>query len=131
MEEIRKGGCHCGAVRYVARGPMRGIVYCHCTQCRKQSGHYFAATNCMTEALEVTGAENLTWYRASQEARRGFCSRCGSALFWRRDGAATTSMLAGSLDNPTGLKAVSHIFVADKGDYYTIDDGLPQFQHYD
>jgi hypothetical protein len=131
MSDTRKGGCHCGAVRYTVNGPMRGVVYCHCSQCRKQSGHYFAATNCPTDALDVTGGEYVTWYRASEQALRGFCSRCGSALFWQRDGANTTSVLAGSLDSPTGLKAECHIFVADKGDYYSIDDGLPQFQHYD
>lgn len=131
MSETHTGGCHCGMVRYTVSGPLRGVIYCHCTQCRKQSGHYYAATSCNADDLDVAGAEHLTWYRASDEARRGFCAHCGSSLFWKRDGSDKISILAGSLDHPSGLKAESHIFVADKGDYYTIDDGLPQYQHYD
>jgi hypothetical protein len=131
MGELRTGGCHCGAVRYGVAGPMRSVVYCHCSQCRKQSGHYYAATSCANDRLQVTGSQDLTWYRASDTARRGFCSKCGSALFWQGDGSADISILAGSLDLPTGLKADRHIYVADKGDYYTIDDGLPQFAHSD
>jgi len=36
------------------------------------------------------------------------------------------SVLAGAFDLPSGLKGVSHIYVADKGDYYEITDDLPQ-----
>jgi len=31
------------------------------------------------------------------------------------------SISAGSLDRPTGLKVVEHIFLAQKGDYYEVD----------
>ena len=57
---------------------------------------------------------------------RGFCGICGSFLFWKRGDEGLTSFSLGSLDSPTGLQLERHIFVADKGDYYTIDDGLPQ-----
>ncbi len=33
---------------------------------------------------------------------------------------------AGSLDAPTGVTLAKHIFVAEKGDYYPLGDGLPQ-----
>lgn len=131
MSEFGTGGCLCGAVRYSIVGPMRSVIYCHCSQCRKQSGHYYAATSSSNDDLKVVGSQHLTWYRASESARRGFCSKCGSALFWKGDGSADISILAGSLDLPTGLQADRHIYVADKGDYYTIDDGLPQFAQSD
>ena len=126
MSETHTGACLCGAVRFTTRGPLRGVVYCHCSQCRRQTGHYYAATNVSDEHLELAGGENLTWYRASDFAQRGFCATCGSALFWKRDGADYVSIMAGSFDTPTGLKGEAHIFVADKGDYYEIADGLPQ-----
>lgn len=131
MSDIHEGGCHCGAVRYRIDGPLRSVVFCHCTQCRKQSGHYFAATSCATADLAITGSEYLSWYRASETASRGFCSTCGSALFWKGDHSEHISILAGSLDLPTGIKADRHIYVADKGDYYSIDDGLTQFPQSD
>lgn len=104
------------------------MVYCHCSQCRRQTGHYYAATNVALDAIAIEGGEHLTWFRASQFARRGFCSTCGSVLFWQRDGADDISVMAGSFDAPSGLVGEAHIFVADKGDYYEIEDGLPQFQ---
>ncbi|MEQ8401300.1 MAG: GFA family protein [Roseitalea porphyridii] len=125
---MRTGGCHCGAVRYAVDGPLREVIYCHCTQCRKQSGHFVAATRCEAAALTVTGGENLTWYAASPEARRGFCRHCGSLLFWRREGGQGMSIMAGGFDLPSGLAASHHIFAADKGDYYEICDSLPVYQ---
>ena len=38
--------------------------------------------------------------------------------------------MAGTLDTPTGLKAIEHIFVADASDYYRIDEYLPHFEGY-
>ena len=128
MDEIHTGACLCGAVRFTARGPLRGVVYCHCSQCRRQSGHFYAATNVEDDRLEVAGAERITWFSASPQARRGFCSTCGSAMFWKHGDLAHTSILAGSFDKPTGLEGEAHIFVADKGDYYEIDDALPQYE---
>lgn len=128
MKDEHSGACLCGAVRFTTRGRLRGIVYCHCTQCRKQTGHFYAATNVADERLTVTGAEKLTWFHASGDARRGFCSVCGSALFWKLEDSNVTSVLAGAFDKPTGLVGEAHIFVLHKGDYYKIDDGLPRFE---
>lgn len=129
MSEKHSGSCLCGRVRFTTLRPLRGVVYCHCSQCRKQTGHHYAATNVAESHLEVEGADAITWYRSSAFARRGFCSTCGSALFWKSDGADDISILTGAFDAPTGLGGQAHIFVADKGDYYEISDGLPQFEH--
>lgn len=122
------GGCLCGAVRYQVRGELRPIMTCHCSQCRRTSGHFVAATGAADEALEVIDPDGaLRWYRSSSSARRGFCSRCGSSLFWKPDDAPRTSIMAGTLDGATGLEMDAHIHTADKGDYYTLDDGIPSF----
>jgi hypothetical protein len=126
MTDLHQGGCLCGAVRFRISGQLRGVVYCHCSQCRRQTGHFYAATNVDEACVEIQGTDKLTWYRASGFARRGFCATCGSALFWKRDGAGDISIMAGSFDAPSGLREEAHIFVADKGDYYEITDGLPQ-----
>ncbi len=125
MEE-RSGRCHCGAVTFTVAGPVRDVIYCHCVQCRKQSGHFVAATACGDDQLSVVGAEHLTWYAASEAAKRGFCATCGSLLFWKANDSDTTSIMAGAFDAPSGLRSSHHIHVADKGDYYDITDGLPQ-----
>ncbi|MCO6383498.1 GFA family protein [Oceanicola sp. 502str15] len=119
------GGCLCGAVTYASEGPWRPVIACHCSQCRKASGHYVSATSVPREGLEITG--EVRWFQSSEEARRGFCPNCGSQLFW--DGAgANTSIMAGTLEGPTGLATKGHIFCADKGDYYEIPEGSRQVE---
>ena len=121
------GRCLCGAVRYAVRGPLRGVSYCHCSQCRRTSGHYVAASACDREHLRFIEDGGLRWYRSSATAERGFCSLCGSSLFWRPDHGAHISIMAGTLDVPTGLTAYEHIHVDSASDYYVINDGLPRF----
>jgi hypothetical protein len=128
MVPVHTGRCLCGAVRFTATGRLRGVIYCHCSQCRRQSGHFYAATSVPDAALAIEGGDNVTWFRASAEARRGFCRTCGSALFWKHDDRAETSLLAGAFDDSDGLAGELHIFVGDKGSYYTIDDGLTRHE---
>ena len=123
-----KGSCLCGAVGFevdeqVARAIDRTSV-CHCGQCRKQSGHVWASAVVPQSAVRIAGEP--VWYEASPVAKRGFCPTCGSFLFWKANDEDTMSVSLGSIDGPTGLRLAHHIFVADKGDYYEIADGLPQ-----
>lgn len=121
------GGCLCGAVRYETRGPLRSVVNCHCAQCRRTSGHFVAATAARRENVELIESGGLRWYESSETARRGFCGSCGASLFWESVPGELVSIMAGTLDPPTGLKTAAHIFVEDAGDYYEIDDGLPRY----
>jgi hypothetical protein len=125
-DQLTSGGCLCGAVRYRLHGPLRPVVYCHCGQCRRTHGHFAAYTSVPADALELVEQRGLAWFRSSAEAERGFCRECGASLFWRRIGGDDCGIAAGSLDDDAGLGAVAHIFVADKGAYYDITDGLPQ-----
>lgn len=124
-----QGGCLCGSVRYVAKGPLRDVVFCHCGQCRKQTGLYYAATAVAKGDLVVTSGDSLRWFAASDQAERGFCGTCGSALFWRAHSAVHVAILAGSLDDPSGLTSALHIFTQGRPDFYPIDDGLPVYLH--
>ena len=120
------GGCLCGGVRYRVMGLLRPIVYCHCSQCRRTSGHFVAATEVANDALEVLTDNYLEWFLSSENASRGFCKRCGSSLFWRARRRDDACIMAGTLDESTGLEAVEHIYVGDKGDYYELTDDLPK-----
>jgi hypothetical protein len=119
-----RGGCLCGGVRYEIRGPLRNVIACHCSQCRRTSGHFVAASQARSADLVLRESATLRWYRSSAEAERGFCMRCGGNLFWRptAPGSGVTSIMAGTLDAPTGLRVMQHIFVDDKSDYYEIGD---------
>lgn len=124
-----KGSCLCGAVSFEVDGPLRPPDACHCTQCRKQSGHFWASTDVPRTALAIQGADNLTWFKSSEKVRRGFCSTCGAALFWDPIHKDVMGIAMGAFDDPTDTHMAIHIFVAEKGDYYDIVDGLPQNEH--
>jgi hypothetical protein len=128
MADEHAGSCLCGGVRFKTRGKLRDVVACHCSQCRKQTGLYYAATNVSVGNLAIEGEDRITWYRASSSARRGFCRVCGSAMFWEADGADEISIMAGLFDEPSELKLTHHIYCANKGDFYEITDGLPQYR---
>ena len=85
-----------------------------------------AATRAPRERVAITGGNNVTWYRASDRAARGFCATCGSHLFFQPAGSSDLALFAGGLDEPTGLTLAGHIYVAECGDYYAVADGLPQ-----
>jgi len=125
------GGCYCQRVRYRASRVSPEVTECHCSQCRKQSGHRYATAGARTSDVEIQGTASVTWFRASPHAERGFCSTCGSHLFWKSLNEDDMSILAATIDEPTGLRMANHIFVDDKADYYEITDGLPQFAGYD
>ena len=130
------GRCLCGEIQFsLLTDDATKPDACHCGQCRRWSGHHWASVNGLVASISFKKGEGkLNWYRASDYARRGFCGECGSSLFWHADGIEKykdrIAVALGALDEPTGLRLGTHIFVADKGDYYDISDGLPQKEQY-
>ena len=118
-----KASCLCGAVTFTV-DPDARVTACHCGQCRKQSGHYWSSGSALENAFDIKG--EVRWFEASTIAKRGFCPTCGSFLFWKAHDEDTMSFSMGAIDGPTGLTLKEHIFVADKGDYYELADGIPQ-----
>jgi len=119
-----RGSCLCADVTFVVSGGPTDVGYCHCSQCRKQSGHFWASATIPLAQINITGA--VRWFASSDFAKRGFCPKCGSFLFWKHNDEDALGFSLGAVDGLTGLHPVKHIFVADKGDYYDIADGLPQ-----
>ena len=119
-----KGSCLCGDITFTVEGDAQGASVCHCSQCRKQSGHLWASAYAPKDQITITGP--IAWFEATPAAQRGFCPRCGSSLFWAAHDEGTMSFALGALDGPTGLSLTKHIFTAHKGDYYEIADTLPQ-----
>ncbi|MEM6616263.1 MAG: GFA family protein [Pseudomonadota bacterium] len=131
-QRVLKGSCACGMIHYEITGERRDVVACHCVSCRKQSGHYAAATLVPHDGFKITkGKAALKWWDATPEAKRGFCRDCGSLLFWQKSGRDNISVFAGSLDGDTGLNVVRHIFAGEKGDYYNIIDDVPVLREYE
>lgn len=122
-ETTTRGTCLCGAIRFHTTAKPTGASICHCSQCRRMSGHLWASAQVPRDALMIDGP--VRWFDSSAEARRGFCPTCGSFLFWEAHAEGAISFALGALEAPTGITLEKHIFTADKGDYYNIADGLP------
>jgi hypothetical protein len=123
-----KGSCLCGGVTVQVEGELeQQPEACHCTQCRKQSGSFLTAVNVRKSRLTIGGEEQVGWYASSDKVDRGFCKTCGSTLFWapKMEDYEWIAVAMGLFDEPTGTRLAKHTFVADKGDYYDIDDGVP------
>jgi hypothetical protein len=126
---MHTGSCLCGAVRFQIEGALPAPTACHCRRCRKWTGHFEASTDVARAALTIEGGAALAWYHSSEKVRRGFCSVCGASLFFEPLDRAKHDWIGvamGAFDTPTGVELARHIFVADKGDYYQLSDGLPQ-----
>lgn len=119
-----KGSCNCNAVSFSVDGGGDSVTACHCGQCRKQSGNYWASGYAPVSAFQITG--DIRWFEATPAAKRGFCPTCGSFLFWKAHDEEGMSFSLGAIDGPTGLSLQKHIFTRFKGDYYDIADGVPQ-----
>jgi len=126
IDHLYHGRCECGAVCYQVSGTLRHVVNCHCKQCQRTHGNFSAYTAAKKKDFMFLNQEGLKWYHFSKKAKRGFCQRCGASLFWQTTGQDYICIDAGTLDAPTQLNTVGHIFAASAGDYYQILDDLPK-----
>lgn len=128
MSEPQRGSCLCGAVHYVAKGPLKAVSHCHCSMCRKAHGAAFASYGAARlEDFRWQGEDSLTRYQSSATVQRLFCQRCGSSLAWlSSDNPEWIALALGTLDTDFQPAKQKHIHVASKACWYTVTDGWPQ-----
>ena len=78
--KVTSGGCLCGGMRYEVRGPLRDVWACHCSQCRRSSGNFVAATRCRPEHLTLVAQDTLAWYHSSASAETKCARRCRGSV---------------------------------------------------
>ncbi|MGF1610122.1 MAG: GFA family protein [Kiloniellales bacterium] len=127
MTDQWTGGCLCGKVRFRVKAPQAQVIACHCRQCRRVSGHYFAASAAAWPDLELTASEGLAWYQSAATSRRGFCRLCGSSLFFDHGPDEPLGIAAGAFDEEPPFKLAVHIWVDEAGKYYELSDDLPAY----
>jgi hypothetical protein len=126
--EVHEGGCLCGAVRYRARGRPTQVNHCHCRMCQRASGAPIVtwATFPSANVEWIKGAPATR--RSSDTAERGFCSACGSALFWRGDAEKDLiDLTAGTFDRPETLRPEDHIWIESAMPWLHVADELPRY----
>ena len=124
------GKCLCEAVRFAANPPTLFCAHCHCEFCRRAHGAAFVTWFGVPENQFrfLSGEDLVTWYASSKQGRRGFCTRCGSTLFYTSSlcpGEVHIALanIQGSIDRPLD----AHVFFDAHVDWLEFSDDLPRF----
>ena len=126
---MHTGSCLCGTVSFEIDTPIRRFHHCHCRTCRKvHATVYGSSTLVDASAFHVlSGQESISQFNSSPGKTRYFCSNCGTHVYARCDRDPHDIILRlGALDGDLGIKAIGHIWVSHKADWYDISDDLPQ-----
>lgn len=113
-----KGSCLCGAVSFKAHNIKLNVGACHCNMCRKWGGGPFMAVDCGAD-VDFENVETIAVYNSSDWAERGFCSTCGTHLFYRLKESGQHIMPAGLLDIEGDCEFDHQVFIEEKPGYYT------------
>ena len=123
------GKCFCGAVQYAVADSFGYAANCHCSNCRRTTGSAFKPfAGIEREKFSLTaGADKLLIF-GEENGHDAHCPRCGSLLYSLvRDGAFVHVAMGTLVDDPT-IRPTCHIFVGSKAPWFTIADGLPQYE---
>ena len=94
------GGCQCGAVRYHTTQILDNAHICHCRMCQKAVGNFFAALVGMPLDVFTWTRGEPSIFMSSEHVARGFCSKCGTPLFYRNMNNPRIGITIGSIDTP-------------------------------
>lgn len=125
------GACLCGELRFTLAPPSKWVAHCHCTMCRRAHGAGVVTWLGIDAARSRIDdpAGRLQWYASSPGAARGFCSHCGSTLFFRSERwPGELHVVVANLETPPDRAPQVHVFWAAHVDWLRLDpdDGLPR-----
>jgi hypothetical protein len=109
--------CLCGAVKITAEDIDPKFTVCHCQSCRVWGGGPFFAVKCGAK-VKIEGGDNVKMYDSSAWASRGFCTECGTHLFYKLKESGEYNMPLGLFSNLEGLEMDVQYFSDMRPDYY-------------
>lgn len=129
------GKCLCGAVELVVEIANTEIAACHCSMCRKWSGGPMLAID-SAEIKTISGESHISRFDSSEWAQRGFCSQCGTHLFYFLKPANHYHFPIGLFDTQADFNMTHQIFIDEKPGYYSFSNetqnmtGAEVFAHF-
>ncbi len=112
------GSCHCERVRVRMPVASAGIIACHCADCQKLHGNFFALLAAERSAVHWEGEEYIRWYKSSPENERGFCAHCGSRLAKRPLEGTRIMVSAGLFARDLPRRVVKNLWEEQKPAWY-------------
>ena len=108
MKKI-KGSCLCKKISFEIKNECRYSVFCHCQMCQASNAEFSSYTKVKKENLNFKSKKTLKWFVSSKHYKRGFCSICGSSLFFqKRSSDDYISISTGTLNKI--IPPIGHIF---------------------
>jgi hypothetical protein len=125
-DPVYEGGCLCGQVRWRATAEPANVRVCHCRLCQRWTGApFFARAIFRAEDFAWSGA-TTSWPTSPRVVRRA-CARCGTPMLSvPNDPPARVGVSVATCDDRHALAPTVHIWVSEKVDWLTLDDGLSQ-----
>jgi hypothetical protein len=125
----KSAGCFCGAVKLQFSANTKGVINCHCGECRRLSGSAFTTwTAFAAEATAIEGKESLTAFQVTENVRRYFCRTCGSHVYTSdKRYSKMLGVPAGAFSSGVPFKPSAHYFVGHRAAWNEINDAIPQF----
>lgn len=125
------GRCLCGDLQFTAHLPSIWVAHCHCTMCQRNAGAAFVTWVGLEETrCRIDDAQGrLHWYHSSDRGERGFCSHCGSTLFFRSSRwPGELHVTLANFTEPVDRAPQAHVFWDSHVDWVQLDDrdGLPR-----
>ncbi|QOC21611.1 GFA family protein [Wenzhouxiangella sp. AB-CW3] len=115
------GQCLCGSVRVAATPENLHFGACHCAMCRKWGGGPMLAIHCKDQ-VHFEGEHHIGTFASSEWAERGFCTQCGTHLFYRLKEDAFYALPLGLFDDSSDWTFAEQIFIDQKPPYYSFAD---------
>lgn len=126
---VLNGKCPCGATAYEVHDDFRYSFNCHCSNCRRATGAAFKSfAGIARDEFRVSrGIDQMLIY-GEPSAHDAHCGICGSLLYSLVRNATFVHVTLGTLVDAPSIRPSAHIFVGSKAPWFTITDGLPQYQ---
>ena len=129
--QVLRGQCECGSVRYQVADAFLYAANCHCSRCRAATGSAFKPfAGIESDKLEVTDGAGGLLVVGEKDSNDTRCGACGSLLYSVVRDGAYVHLAMGSLVDAPGIRPTHHIFVGSKAPWFEITDDLPQFDEY-
>ena len=131
---IYHGQCLCGAVRFTIEPPSLFCAHCHCRSCRGAHGAAFVTwVGAADERFALSaGEDNLTWYESSEQSTRGFCTTCGTTLFYTSTlSPGEIHVALAAVEDTIDREPQAHVFHDHRVPWFRCTDGLPKIESTD
>jgi len=128
MSDALHGRCFCGAVTIATSEKPFQVSWCHCKDCRRQTGAPAVVwAGFRNEEVRFTGTPTLR--RSSEQVIRSFCAACGTPMTYEHDELAGEIYIhAGLFDEADRLVPDRQAYVTSKLFWMHLEDGLTNLE---